>query len=365
MNSSSLGGKRIEIIVLVGVVFCATLFAQEKEELVQKAIPFLSKKIKILDQGIYSDFLKYSVSVLSPDWIRNDEDLILLYKERDSLIEKISGSDPLFNFLHAEAYQWQFKNIKGNWEKYDHEFEIIGISTIFAEGELVGFTKGPVLEEIVSRIASEPYRLFVLLEEAYARSYGGEYTYLDLGPEMEAIEIADRLIAQYPESRFTKSAMKILSDALFPLTDWHVMLPKELTLVEKSDYHPFSIVGGLHQKTYPFWTDVGEPRKFLENYPESRFHNVVARIVEEPSEIMGGKSVHLVIVDEWPDEETARNAILNYLLNGIDIPHIIKLESYVVVYRFFSDPEKARRALERIKKTKPGASIREVYPQDY
>lgn len=366
MNSSSLGGKRIEAIFLVGVVFCAVLFAQDNEELVRKALPFLSEKVKTLDQGVYSDFLKYAGSVLRPDWIKTEDDLTVLFEERDSLIQMISGSETLNKFLYEEAYRWQFEKRAGDWERYDRELEIIGIRTIFAEGMLVGFTKGPVLEGIVSRVASEPYRLFILLEETYARSYGNEYTYMDLEPEMEAIELAETLIAEYPESKYSDLAKQILSKALFPLTDWHVSLPTDLTLVEKSDYHPVCIVGELHQRSFPWETYIEEPKKFLEAYPGSRFRNIVARIVEEPSEI-GDKSVFVVVVDEFNDEELARKAILNYLLNGIDIPHLITLNetSYIVAYRFFADPDKAKRALERIKKIKPDATIREVYPPEY
>jgi hypothetical protein len=114
-------------------------------------------------------------------------------------------------------------------------------------------------------------------------------------------------------------------------------------------------------------TDIGQPTKFVEAYPGSKFHDVIAKIVDEPSEIMLGRSVHVIVVGEFQDEESARKAILSYLLKGIDIPHLITLSetSYVVAYRFFADPEKARKALERIKKVKPDATIRELYPPDH
>jgi len=353
--------KRCGVILLLAAALATatTLFAQDKDELVQKILPLLNEKIRSLDQGIYPDFLKYAERVLRPDWIKTDEDLNLIFKEREALIKKFNGSEPLGRFLSDVAGIGP----TSDWEKYDHEFGLIGINTVFAEGMLAGFAEGPILEGTILRVASEPYRLYINLVDAYARSYGSEYTYMDLEPEIEAIEIGESLIASFPESKYIDSTKRILYKSLFPLTDWHVLLPDDLTLVEKSDYHPFCIVGDLDKETYPCWTDIGEPKRFLDFYPKSRFHDVVARIVEEPSEIGRSKSVHLVIVDECPDEESAQNLILNYLLNGIDIPHLIKLESYAVVYRFFSDPEKARRALERIRKTKPGASIREVIPR--
>jgi len=368
MRGSFRGIKWIGSLLLVVAFFGGGLpFAQDKEELVRKSLPYLSDKIRSLDQGIYSDFLRYATNILSPDWIKTDDDLSLLFKERESLIEMISGSKPLDEFLYEEAYRWQFENRSGNWEKYDHELELIGISTIFAEGMLVGFAEGPVLEEIVSQVASEPYRLYVELIETYARSYGSEYTYMNLKPEMEAIELAEKLIAKYPESKYSDSAKQILSKALFPLTDWHVVLSKDPALVDEGDYYSHCSVAALSTATYPYWTDIGEPREFLESYPSSIFHDVVAKIVEEPSEIVFPKSVYLVVVDEFADEEAARKSILNYLLSDMDIPHLITLSetSHLVVYRFFADPGKAKRALERIRKIKPDATIREVYPRDY
>jgi hypothetical protein len=202
------------------------------------------------------------------------------------------------------------------------------------------------------------------MTEAYAGSCGSEYTNLDLKPEMETIAIGERLLASFPESKHVEPAKLLLRKALFPLTDWHVMLPYDPTSTDESDDHPFCIVGGLNASTFPFWTDIGEPREFLKEYPDSRFHDVIAKIVEEPSEIKWKYRVHVVVVDDFRDEESARKAIFSYLLNGIDIPHLIIFSetSYVVSYRFFADPEKAKRALERIIKIKPAATIREVYP---
>jgi hypothetical protein len=363
MNEPLLRNRHGGVILLIAAILitAAVLFAQDKEELVQKTLPILNEKIRSLDRDIYPAFLQYAAKVLKPDWIKTDDDLSSLFKERESLLRKFNGSEPLGRFLSDVAGIGP----SDNWEKYDHEFGLIGISTIFAEGMLAGFAEGPVLEETISRIASEPYRLYIKLVDAYARSYGHEYTYMDLKPEMEAIEIAEELTARFPESKYSESAKQTLYKALLPLTDWHILLPDDLTLIERSDYHPFCIVGDLDKNTFPCWTDIGEPKRFLEAYPRSRFHGVVARIVAEPSEIWGNKSVHLIIVDECQDKESAQNLILNYLLNGIDIPHLIKLESYVVVYRFFSDQDKAKAALERIRKIKPNATIREVYPQDY
>jgi len=354
-------GKRIEAILFIVAAFSAgLLFAQGKEELVRKSLPILSDKIGSLDQTIYPAFIKYAASVLRPDSIKNDDDLASLFEERESLMNSLSQSKALCEFLLEES---QNRETSGDLGAYRSEFGLIGIRTVFAEGMFAGFAEGPVLEELISRVASEPYRLYIRLVNAYAGSYGHEYTYMDLAPEMEAIELAEKLIARYPGSKYIDSTMEILGKALFPLTDWHVLLPRDPTAAEKKDYRPSCIVGELHLRAFPYMTDIGQPLKFLEAYPMSRFHGVVARLVKEPSEI-GDKGVYAVIVDEFNDIESAHKAILTYLLKGIDIPHLITRSetSYLVVYRFFADPEKAEKALRRIKNIEPNATIHEMYP---
>lgn len=366
-----LSGRRLgwagTILFMVAVLTTVTLFAQSKEELVQKSLPYLNEKVRSLDQDIYPVFLEYAARVIKPDWIKTEDDLSSLFEERESLINRIYDSEPLWNFLYKEAGQWQSENRSGNWEKYDRELGFIGIITFSAEGMLSGFAEGPVLEQLIARVASEPYRLYIRLVEAYARSYGSEYTYMHLKPEMDAIDFGERLMTRFPESKYIEPAKQILAKALFPLTDWHVVLSDDPALIDKSDYYSHCSVGELSTRTYPFWTAIGEPKEFLKAYPGSMFHDVVAKIVEEPSEIIFGKSVHVVIVDEFSDEESARKAILSYLINGIDIPHLITLNetSYIVAYRFFADSDKAKKALERIKKIKQGATIREWFPPDY
>lgn len=339
---------------------------QNYKELVRKMLPSLSRACEDQDKELYSALLEYATSVLKPDWIKTDDDLSLFLEKRDSLIRMISDSEPLCEFLSKEADRWVFKHKSGDWEHYDKELGLIGIRTVFAEGMLAGFAEGPILEDVVLRVASEPFQLYITMKEAYARSYGSEYTFMDLGPEMEAIEIGEQLLRSFPESKYAELAKQILAKALFPLTDWHIQLPADTPSKDKDKDHPFCIVGELHTRTFPYWTDIGEPKKFLEAYPGSGFSAVIARIVDDPSEIIIGRSVHVVIVDEFRDEEAARQRILTYLLQGLDIPHLITLSetSYAVAYRFFSDPEKADKALERIKKLKPEARIQVMYPPD-
>ena len=360
--------KRVRLFLFLMAALTVTpLSSQVDEELVKRSLPYLSGKIRVLDQGIYPAFIEYATWVFKPDWIKTDEDLSRFLEKREPLLKMISGSESLCEFLSKEADKWVFKDKSGDWEHYEREFGLIGIRTVFAEGMLSGFAEGPVLEEVISRVASEPYRLYIRLMEAYARSYGAEYTFMNLEPEMEAIELGERLLNWFPESKYVGPAKQILAKALFPLTDWHIMVAADTPSKDLDKDHPFCVVGELHQRAYPFSTDIGQPKKFLETYPGSGFNSVIAKIVNDPSEMSGGRAVHAVMVDEFPDMESARQRILSYLLQGLDIPHLITLgeTSYAVVYRFFADPEKAQRALEKIKKIKPEAGIKVWYSTDY
>jgi hypothetical protein len=336
---------------------------QDNKGAVERMLPFLSRACEDKDRDIYPALLEYAILVLKPDWIKTDDDLILLFQKRESLMQRISASEPFFDFLSNEASRWIFNHQSGDWDHYEHEFNFMGIRTVFAEGMLTGFAEGPVLAEIIQRVASEPYRLYIKLVETYARSYGHEYTYIDLRPEREAAYLGEQFLRSFPESKYVERVRKILGEALFPLTDWHIVLPID----DRYKEHPSTIVGGLDTRAFPFGTDIGEPKKFLEEYPNSRFSGIIARIVNDPSEIFPGNNVYIAIVDECQDEKTARRKILDYLLQGMDIPHLITLseKTVAVAYRFFADPEKAKRALDKIKRFKPAAFIQTTYPPDY
>lgn len=358
------GHERLTVFLLmVAVLIPATLLAQDQEDLVRRSLPLLSEKVGSLDQSIFPAFLKYAALVLKPDWIKTDDDLGSLFKERESIVKIISGSEPLCKFFSEETEQWYYKKESGNWDKYEREFDRIGLTSIIAEGMFAGLAGGPVLNEVVNRVASEPYRLLIRLTDAYAESNGGEYTYMNLGAEMKAIELGEMFLTQYPDSKYVDAAKQILSQALFPLTDWHVILSTDPIATDKTDYHPFCIVGDLSTEAYPNWTDIRQPKEFIETYPLSIFHDVVARIVNEPSEILAGKPIHVVVTDEFSEERLAQKAILSYFLKGLDVPHLINLagNSYIVAYRFFADPEKAKKALEKIRQTEPEAVIRELH----
>lgn len=342
-------------------------YVQEGKELVNKTLPYLSRRCDVLDQKIYSALVEYATSLLKPDWIKTEDDLFSFFQKRDSFIKLISYTEKASEFLFQVAYDWAFTNKQGDWERYNKELAMIGIRPVFAEGMLLGFTEGPVLEDVILRVASEPCRLYILMKRTYAESYGREYTYMDLEPEIETIRIGEELLQSFPESKYARLAKEILSEALFPLTDFHRILPDVPSpdFVDERDY--IYIVGELYTDVYPWWTEISEHLRFLELYPSSRFRDIVAKIVNNPSEVIKGRDVCAVVVDQFDDKESARQMILSYLLQGLDIPHALRISgtSYAVAYRFFPDPGKAQTALEEIKKIKPDAKIRIMSPKSF
>jgi len=303
---------------------------------------------------------EYATLVLKSDWIKSEDDLITFQKKRESFIEMINNSQVFFSFIDSELTKWNFGKHSGDFEHYDKELKMIGIDFVSAEGMLTGFTTAPVLEDVISRVASWPYRLYIQMKEAYAESYGSEYTYYDLMPEMKAIHIGEQLLELYPDSKYAELAGEILSDALFPLTDYHRMLgspddPQASNTVDEREY--LYIVGELYTHVFPWWTDISEPRKFIELYPDSRFKDVIEKIANNPSEVHPGSRVFVVAIDRFTDEKSARKAVLSCLLKGLDIPHVLTVGggNYVVAYRFFASSDKAQKALEEIKSIKPEA----------
>ncbi len=324
--------------------------------LVDRSLPYLSASCRALDGTVYAALVEYATLVLKPEWIESEDDIFAYFEKRAALIKLLCESEAVCRFLGGQI-DIERDERTGEWKRYDRDLKRIGILTFYAEGMLAGFTDYPILADVFARVASEPCRLYIRMKEKYAESHGGEYTYMDLEPEMETICIGEELLQRFTDSKYAEPARGLLSDALYPLTDFH----------KAGD---IMIVGGLLTRAFPTWTDISQPRTFIERYPKSRFRDVVSRIVADPSEV-GDEDVQAIIVDVFPDVESARKKVLAYLFQGLDIPHVLTIISndgataYATVYRFFSDQEKAKKALDEIRKVKPQAFIRVPYRRSY
>lgn len=199
----------------------------------------------------------------------------------------------------------------------------------------------------------------------------GEYPFLNLDGQGKMVFTGEKMQEKYPDNELTKKIEADFKMALTPLTDVHVI---------KSEFDKSYMVNGLATEFYPNATNIDAIKKFVTDYPDSKYSKVVGKILENMSEMepkqSGWKDLYLVVVS-WEDlaEETfsnpedttqvksmtcigAKKVSDEFLQKGIAIPHIIRLlkkeeEKCAVVYRFYADKKKAEMALQEIKKEVP------------
>jgi len=314
------------------------------EKSVNQQLPLLSTLTRP-SPPTYEAFLDYATAVLKPAWIKNENDLLSLYACKDQLKGLLVG------FCNISAGGINGPNSRDPaWPAMEKELAVLGIQAYFAEGDVAGLSDGPFLEDVIERVASEPCRLFIHMKNVQTKASNHEYVYMDLDADMKMVEIGERFLKSFPDSKFAGQMRDMLYDSLVPLTDVHY--------VGSSIY----IVGGTSKDVYPGWTVIENHRKFIKTHLDSRFRGVVARIIGNISDISGGGPIYAVVTDVCPSEKEARRVVYSYLLQGLDIPHILTgrgdQKSTFIAYRFFSDKRKADMALSEIRKIKPQASIR-------
>jgi hypothetical protein len=350
--------NRLCAISIFGVVLAALLLtllgthAQETassmpvardEALVNQQLPLLCKMTRG-NPVAYQALLDYATCVLKPEWIKTEDDLLSLFSQKNGLIRQLLAFCNTTGGINGPTLDEKF------WPAIEEELRLLGIQAIFTEDYIGGLSDGPFSMDIIDPVASEPFRLLVQLKNLRTESYNGEYIYRALDTQMVLVEIGERFLRSYAESRYSSEVRDILYEALIPLTDIHSVGPGAY------------VVGGTSKEAYPGATSIENHRRFLESYPESRFHDVVARIIDHMSDSSGEGPIYAVVTDACPSEDAACKVVFSYLLQGVDIPHILRdpteAETRYVVYRFYSDKTKAEQALAAIRKIKPQALIR-------
>jgi hypothetical protein len=317
--------------------------AARDEALVVQKLPLLCSLTRPFPP-VYRLFLDYATCVLRPQWIKTEDDLLSLFPRKNELMKL------LVDLCNKDSGGINGPN-RGDpsWPAIEKELGVLGIRAVISEDYVAGFSDGPFLEDLIARTASESCRLFIQMKNVRTESFNGEYIFMDLGADMKMVEIGEQFLRSFADSKFMNQMKDMLYEALVPLTDVH----------EASSLY---IVGDLSREVYPGWTDIANHRSFIEKYPRSRFHDVVARIIDSMSSIAAKGPIYAVVTDNCASEEEARQLVLSYLLRGIDIPHILKTPEKAlercVAYRFFSDKGKAGQALKEIQKIKPQALIR-------
>lgn len=292
--------------------------------------------------------------------IKTLEEVEKVFSYRDNLI-KLLMADDAFNSYMEEG------------DRLYEEFEVLGIHVIEAEGLFFGLDKASLLDDVIEKVADEPYILKNKIENLYAASHGNEYPYFDLSEEMQIIPLAEKMLIDYPEHKYNTEIAKILNQALLPLTDVH--------LVKSS--HESYIVGGYAVGEYPGATDIKYHKEFIGKNEKSKFAGIIDKIVNNISILgkTGFDSLYFIQVPDLsiadsvfsdeklnseiqnlPNSIKPLNANMKYLWLGIDIPHSLYLRDgdqvrEVIVYRFSTEKENLTDALTTIQAIIPTAEL--------
>jgi hypothetical protein len=294
----------------------------------------------------------YARKVLLAEGLETSEDLETVFAERD---EKIMPH------LQTLLEQTDGAFIDENWQALETEVNSIGISMTSSEGMFTGLTQTAMLKDQLESIASEPFRLYQDFLNADGNTHSGEYPFNNMAPYGELIRIGEQLKKQYPKNPYTLRIESRFFEALEYMTDIHLVHPGSGM---KQQGPAMVFVGGTHTEAYPWITETGSREAFAKENAESRYSDVIQRILENPSEI-GTESENLyVIVTAWAKTvENARQKVYANLSEGKDIPHYLEIrrgdgtDQYAIAYRFYEDEEKANTAIEEIQKRIPDAQL--------
>lgn len=303
------------------------------------------------DKGMVEMLDPYARKVLMRE-VATSEELEAVFAQRDERI--IPDLESFLGQADAEF-------IDENWEGLDTELNSIGISMTSAEGIFTGLTQAPMLSEQVASIASEPFRLYQDFLNANAYTQSGEYPFNNMEPYGELVRIGEQLKKKYPENAYTQKIESRFYDALEYMTDIHLVHPGS----GMKQQGPASVfVGGTHTESYPWITEMGSREQFAKEHAESRYSDVMQRILENPSEVGTESETLYLIVTEWAKtKENARTKVFDNLSDGKDTPHYLQIrrgdgtDQYAITYRFYEDEEKANKAFEAVQQRMPNAQL--------
>lgn len=344
----------LTLIIIIAVTSMVIACGSKKEEKNLKILYNLTKDEPELDK-----LLREYVDLISaPDDVSSEEEILEIFQMRDSLIIKL--------YPVIEQYYWvQVENDKyAEFENLEKELLEIGMTTVYAEGMVVGLVSSPILEKQIDEYGSDPFKLYCKFMYAYSNSQGGEYPFIDLSSQMQMVDLGEKLSQNYPDSKYNKMIETDYHLAVQTLTDFHKVTDLE------QDFTQY-IIEGMNVDYWPYGTDLENFTRFVQDYPNTKLTKVVKEILKNTSEIYyeyegeGNDPIYLITIEELNDYLDAQDKVLDYVLNGVDIPHIIIIEhgseySYAVVYRFYSDKDHADRMLNSIKVKYPYAYMLKV-----
>jgi hypothetical protein len=300
------------------------------------------------DAQMRSALERYAQRVVLQQGLNSESDLLALFQQREETI--IPRLTPFF--------ENQSDDILRQFDPYERELNLLGMSMTTAEGTITGLGPAPMLSDLIARVASPNFVAYQRFLTARTLSRSGEYPYMNLTPYEDMALAGETLMEQRPNPYWDKISEEF-ERALTAVTDLHVVSQSDTRPPEESP-----MVGGLHTAPYPYATDLSPLKNVAERHPGSSLAQAIQRIAQYPSQMSAKPETLYLIVLEWTQQEAAaRQQVQSYLRAGEDIPHYLPVQrgdgtlQYAVTYRFYEDADRADAALTRIRKTHPEAKL--------
>jgi len=295
--------------------------------------PLLYSLIKdqpdILDEvTIYAEKAVYRTD------INDEETLLALLEARDeNIIPLITPYIENLDQADWVAYQ----------EDLSSELNQLGIQMTSVEGEFTGLGPKKMLTNNLRVNQPEALLEYDAFTDAQTTSRSGEYPFLNMQPYFEMLSHGEELMKSDNARSYYSKVSDEFQKALHVLTDIHIVTNEG------------GRVGGIHTEAYPYACDIEQMKSLADQYQQSQYHEVITRILNDPSEITARPANIYLVVNQWADsEEAAQEKILTHFNQNRDIPHYLpvyrgnNIPAYAVIYRFYENEEKANAALVQL-----------------
>ncbi len=188
--------------------------------------------------------------------------------------------------------------------------------------------------------------------------------FLNVKQFYDVIYWGEQLLKNHPDTKYFIQTRKIMLDAIEQLADIHIVDKYGI----RTYYHLYC------NTDFNFVADHSDLDGYIEKYPDSKFSPVFKKIKKSPSEIVipddknFPDTIYFIVVRTFATEYALNAKKFELLNKGYDFPHSFIVQYpdkqvFVLVYRFFTDPQKAKTFYEKIKPEFEFAYILKAKPE--
>lgn len=303
-------------------------------------VPTLDELMNKQEDKIKQLFQNYKTAISKANSIEHENELKRIFSMRDSLIDLIQYDVLESHFDEvAENYEEQ--------EKLEKDLDQLGIHIVYVEGMYGGLAESLLLPDEIGRVATDAYRYYLSFKQAYGNSLGSEYTYDNLEPEMDMVQIGEMIRSEFPETEYVELSKENYEAAVLALTDFHVTLKEDSTA-------EFWIIGGIENDFYPNGTSKENFENFVANYSDTKTSKLTEKILKNPSCVYANQAdadtMYLLTVEWHSTWSQAREAAIQKAQSGFDATHCLKVKTeegnkYALTYRFYPSLAQAEENL--------------------